>query len=64
MLKLLTPKFCSDLSVRLTDIAEKQVTAKPKPIVNGGENSGLCCVYTCSNNYQKPTGGDGAESTY
>ena len=33
MLKLLMPKFCPDLSVRLNDIAEKQVLAKIKPIV-------------------------------
>ena len=34
MLKPLVPKFLSDLSVRLMDIAEKkQVTAKLKPIV-------------------------------
>ena len=34
MLKHLAPKIRSDLSVRLTDIAEKQVPAKLKPIVN------------------------------
>ena len=33
MLKPLVPKFCSDLSVYLRDIAEKQVPAKLKPIV-------------------------------
>ena len=36
MLKPLVPKFRSDLSVRLRDIAEKQVIAKPKPIVDIG----------------------------
>ena len=36
MLKHLVPKFCPDLSVRLKDIAEKQVPAKLKPIVVGG----------------------------
>ena len=34
MLKPLVPKFRSDLSVRLRDIAEKQVPEKLKPIVN------------------------------
>ena len=34
MLKPLIPKFCSDLSVRLRDITEKQVPAKLKPIVS------------------------------
>ena len=29
------PKFRSDLSIRLRDIAEKQVPAKLKPIVSG-----------------------------
>ena len=33
MLKPLLPKFRSDLFVRLTDIAEKQVPAKLKPVV-------------------------------
>ena len=33
MLKPPVPKFRSDLSVRLGDIAEKQVPAKLKPIV-------------------------------
>ena len=33
MLKPLVPKFCCDLSVRLRDIAEKQVPANLKPIV-------------------------------
>ena len=33
MLKPIVPKFRSDLSVRLRDIAEKQVPAKLKPIV-------------------------------
>ena len=33
MLKPLLPKFCFDLSVRLRDIAEKQVPLKLKPIV-------------------------------
>ena len=33
MFKPLVPKFRSDLSVRLRDIAEKQVPAKLKPIV-------------------------------
>ena len=33
MLKPLVPKFGSDLSVRIGDIAEKQVPAKLKPIV-------------------------------
>ena len=33
MLKPLVPKFGSDLSVRLRDIAEKQVLANLKPIV-------------------------------
>ena len=33
MLKTPMSKFCSDLSVRLRDIAEKQVPAKLKPIV-------------------------------
>ena len=33
MLKPLVPKFRSDLSVRLKDIAEKQVPVKLKPIV-------------------------------
>ena len=33
MLKSLVPKFRSDLSVRLRDIAEKQFLAKLKPIV-------------------------------
>ena len=33
MLKTHMSKFCSDLSVRLRDIAEKQVPAKLKPIV-------------------------------
>ena len=40
MLKPLVPKFCSDLSVRLRDIAEKQVPAKLKPIVVWREPSG------------------------
>ena len=34
MLNLLVPKFRSDLSVRLMDIAEKQVPAKLKPLVS------------------------------
>ena len=34
MLKPLVAKFRSDLSVHLRDIAEKQVPAKLKPIVN------------------------------
>ena len=34
MLKSLVPKFRPDLSARLKDIAEKQVPAKPKPIVD------------------------------
>ena len=33
MLKTPMPKFCSDLSVRLRDIAEKRVPVKLKPIV-------------------------------
>ena len=33
MVKPLAPNFRSDLSVRLRDIAEKQVSAKLKPIV-------------------------------
>ena len=33
MLKPLVPKFRSDLSIRLRDIAEKQVPVKLKPIV-------------------------------
>ena len=33
ILNPLVPKFRSDLSVRLTDIAEKQIPAKLKPIV-------------------------------
>ena len=33
MLKSLVPKFRSDLSVRLRDIADKLVPAKLKPIV-------------------------------
>ena len=33
MLKPLVPKFRSDISPRLKDIAEKQVPAKLKPIV-------------------------------
>ena len=32
-LKLLVPKFCSDLSARLKHIADKQVPVKLKPIV-------------------------------
>ena len=39
MLKPLVSKFSSDLSVRLRDIAEKQVPAKMKPIV-GTEQTG------------------------
>ena len=35
MLKPLVPKFHSDLSVRLRDIAEKQVPVKLKPILVG-----------------------------
>ena len=35
MLKPLAPKFRYDLSVRLRDIAEKQVPTKLKPIVGG-----------------------------
>ena len=35
MLKPLVPRFRPDLSVRLRDIAEKQVPAKMKPIVGG-----------------------------
>ena len=38
MLKPLVPKFCPDIFVRLRDVAEKQVPAKLKPIVNN-ENS-------------------------
>ena len=34
MMKLLVPKFPSDLSPRLKDVAEKQVPVKLKPIVN------------------------------
>ena len=34
MMKSLLAKFRSDLFVRLRDIAEKQVPAKPKPIVD------------------------------
>ena len=34
MLKLLVPRFRPDLSARLKDIAEKQVPAKLKPIVD------------------------------
>ena len=34
VLKPLVPKFCSDLSIRLRYIAEKQVPAKLKPIVD------------------------------
>ena len=33
MLKLHVPKFGSDITVRLSDIAEKQVPTKLKPIV-------------------------------
>ena len=33
MLKLLVPRFCSDLSVCLRDIAQKQVPAKLNSIV-------------------------------
>ena len=33
MLKPLAPKFGSDLSIRLRDIAENQVSARLKPIV-------------------------------
>ena len=33
MLKPLVSKFRPDLSARLKDIAEKQVSAKPQPIV-------------------------------
>ena len=35
MLKPLVAKFRPDLSVHLKDIAENQVLAKPKPIVQG-----------------------------
>ena len=35
MLKLLVPKFLSDLFVRLREISEKQIPTKLKPIVNG-----------------------------
>ena len=35
MLKPLVPKFRPDISARLKDIAEKQVSAKPKPITGG-----------------------------
>ena len=34
MLKPLAPKFCSDLSVRFRDVAEKQVPKKLKPRVD------------------------------
>ena len=34
MLKLIVPKFHSDLSISLRDIAEKQVPVKLKPIVD------------------------------
>ena len=37
MLKPLVAKFRSDISVRLRDIAEKQVPAKLKPIVGAAE---------------------------
>ena len=36
MLKPLVPKFRSDLSVRLRNIAEKQVPEKLKPIIGIG----------------------------
>ena len=44
MLKPLVPKFRSDLSVRLRDIAEKQVPAKLKPIVVPSQNADLLKV--------------------
>ena len=39
MLKPLMSKFRHDLSARLKDIAEKQVSAKPKPIGESGHVS-------------------------
>ena len=44
MLKPLVSKFRSDLSVRLRDIAVKQVPAKLKPIVV------LCVLFSASSN--------------
>ena len=40
MLKPLVPKFRQGLSARLKDIAEKQVPAKLKPIVNINDRAG------------------------
>ena len=39
MLKPLVPNFRPDISARLKEIAEKQVSAKLKPLV------GVCCQY-------------------
>ena len=52
MLKLLVPKFRYNLSIRLRDIAEKQIPARLKPIVvpavltlQPGKDSVMrCCV--------------------
>ena len=41
MLKPLVPKFCSDLSARLRDIAEEQVPAKQRPMVGVGVGAEL-----------------------
>ena len=43
MLKPLMPKFRSDLSVRLRNIAEKQVPVKLKPIVVPGQHGFTHC---------------------
>ena len=54
MLKHLVPKFRPDLSVRLKDIAEKQVPAKMKPMeeddltLANGERGGTNIAYGAS----------------
>ena len=47
MLKPVVPKFRSDLSVRLGDIAEKQVPAKLKPIVGAACASHIAHFQPC-----------------
>ena len=49
MLKPLVPKFRSDLSVRLKDIAEKQVPVKLKPIVGIRWNAQATTDTFCNN---------------
>ena len=52
MLKPAVSKFRPDLSTRLTDIAEKQVSAKLKPIVAPSHVTALLCD-TAGSPYQR-----------